>query len=295
MDPRPDSIFGFPVVQVTSKGVGSPIGKPVNIVLHTTETTGPPAYYNAEGKFYYPPHFDVSSTTIRQFRSLDQTASTLRHDPEAQPVYKGGTNLYAAQVEIIGYSKFVATWLPSDPTLARLVAVVAYMAQYHGVPLQVPNVGWRDDMSDLTPYPATRNNRRIWSETHWPASRGVYEHVEAPGQAPTYHGDCGHLVRTTVIEKVLDLISPPVDVGGDMSTLSQEQIDALAKLSPAQIAALPRMVDHLGAVKTVAGKEVTISGVLRGKAEGDIAGNNDTPLPNAWSGDYAKHEKDSWT
>jgi hypothetical protein len=100
------------------------------------------------------------------------------------------------------------------------------------------------------------------------------------------------MLRTTVIQKAIELMT--ADQGGDMSTLSQAQIDELAKLSVPQLASLQRIIDHLGAVKTVAGKDVSISGVLRGAAEGDVAGANNLPLPSAWSGEYAVHQKDSW-
>jgi hypothetical protein len=198
MNATPATIYGFTVRQMPMGTSAVPLQSPVVGVLHTTEgatADGAAATFHANND---APHFAVDAASIIQFRPLDQIAMCLRHDP-AGNVYKGETNLYAVQIEIAGFSK-TTPWLPDQATVNRVAAVMAYASLFHGFPLAVPN-NWPDDCSDM-PLPwACRNARRIWAEAdnNWPNVQGWWMHMEVPGQAPSFHWDCGAIGRTALI------------------------------------------------------------------------------------------------
>ena len=196
MNPTPSAIYGFTVKQMPMGALTTPLQAPVVGVLHTTEgatAEGAADTFHANGD---APHFAIDAASIIQFRPLDQIAMSLVHDP-SKNVYKGATNAYAVQIEIAGFSK-QSLWIPDPATASRVAAVMAYASLFHGIPLTVPN-DWPDDCHDM-PLPwAARNTRRVWAETHWPAVRGWWLHVEVPGQAPSNHWDCGAMRRTDLL------------------------------------------------------------------------------------------------
>ena len=200
MDATPATIYGFTVRQMPMGALHTPLGNPVVGVLHTTEGTSAEGAASTFHANHDAPHFAIDAASIIQFRPLDQIAMSLRHDPgNKDNVYKGGTNLYAVQIEIAGFSK-TNLWIPDPATVSRVAAVMAYASQFHGIPLVVPN-DWPDDCHDM-PLPwASRNARRQWAEAenHWPNVRGWWMHMEVPGQAPSYHWDCGAMRRTELL------------------------------------------------------------------------------------------------
>ncbi len=190
----PGQVFGFKVTKEQTGSAGT-LEHPVVIVHHTTETDSP------VGSYPNPPHFEVSESKIRQFRSLDEWAAALRHSSSAP----FSPNAHAVQIEIVARSKQKVYELPAG-TLDRVAALDAYIYQYHGVPLTVPN-GWPDDCADMQLPWAVDNSRRKWAakangSTHnFPAVRGIWEHKEVPWQDPSWHWDCGALSRTKIIAR----------------------------------------------------------------------------------------------
>ena len=208
MDAWPDEIYGFKVEHEPTGSAGTLL-TPVSIVLHTTETSGPIGFYPD------PPNFETSSGRIRQFRGVDEWSAALRHDPAHNP-FGTETNAFAAQIEIVGFSQ-QKLWQPDEGTMERTAAVMAYFAEFHGVPLVVPNPDWKDDGSDIVGIWASRNSRRKWAELHWPYTRGVWMHLEVPWQAPTWHWDAGGLARR-------ELIARAEDMGDGMASIGQLKI-----------------------------------------------------------------------
>lgn len=207
MKASPGTIYGFTVKQMPiGAAVTATLAKPVSGVLHTTEgstAAGAANTFHVNGN---PSHFAIDSSTIIQFRPLDQRAMALRHSP-AVNVFKGATNAHAVQIEIAGFSK-TSLWIPDSQTVDRVAAVIAYASLFHGIPLSVPNT-WPDNLSDVALPWAARNSRRIWAESNWPTVRGWWQHMEIPGQGPTWHWDCGALRRSVLLQKAQALINSP--------------------------------------------------------------------------------------
>ena len=200
----PTEVYGFKVTREQTGSAGRLL-KPVVIVHHTTETDGP------VGSYPNPPHFEVSSTKIRQFRSLDEWAAALRHSDRAPY----SPNAHAVQIEIVCRSK-QARYTPPKPEMDRVAALDAYISGYHDVPLVVPN-NWPDDCSDM-PLPwAAENSRRKWAAKangnlhNFPSVRGVWEHKEVPWQDPSWHWDCGAMSRSAILARAKELLDggPP--------------------------------------------------------------------------------------
>lgn len=202
MDPLPDEIFGFPVTHEPQTGDGSHATGPVKGVLHTTETFNPAAF--ADGSF---PNVEVSKAKIRMFYGFDRSARALCHDPKDNPATRE-TNRHVWQAEIVGFTK-EDPWLPDPDTLARVAAVVAYASQFHGIPLVRWNPEWGDDLSDVTPHPASNNNRRQFMEPIWEDAEGWGGHMEVPWQQISNHWDPGALGWTDVLQAAQELIGGP--------------------------------------------------------------------------------------
>ena len=207
MNALPRTIYGFVVRQMPIGGaIHIPLVKPISGVLHTTEGSTAESAAQTFHQNGDPPHFAIDSSSIIQFRPLNEIAMALRHSPAAN-VFKGRTNAHAVQIEIAGFSK-QSLWLPDKETVARLAAVMAYASKFHDIPLVVPN-DWQDNCSDM-PLPwAARNSRRKWAESNWPNVRGWWMHLEIPGQGPSWHWDCGAIKRTVLIQKAGEFLNGP--------------------------------------------------------------------------------------
>ncbi len=279
----PEEVFGFPVVK-SPIGAAGTLEHVTNIVLHTTEGPedgDPRPTFDQRGD---APHFAISAQnggTIWQLRSLDQWAAALRHSPSAPE----SPNAHALQIEICGFTGGDRTtptkqWLPTSVVLERLAAVVAYMSEYHSVPLVVPNPAWKDDCSDMHLPWAANNSRRQWAATsnHWPNVRGVWAHVEVPWQDPTWHFDCGAMGRTKIIDMATALLVPTPPPGGDdeltdaqaaMLAHQETLIREEAKRHGLSLAAGSPWIADLAKIRAAAARETL--GALPGKP---------TPIPN---------------
>jgi hypothetical protein len=228
MDPWPKSVFGFPVRRDPIDS-GAPLSQPVVGVLHTVEGSTDELAAATFKASHVPSHFSIDTDSIIQFRSLKETGSALRHDPAAN-VYQGGTNAFAVQIEIAGFSK-TTPWQPDEGTIARVAAVMAYASKFWDIPLVVPN-DWPDDCHDM-PLPwAARNARRRWAEQRgrWPKVRGWWMHMEVPGQGPTWHWDCGAMRRTILVERAKAILGGAGTAGPDDAVgaaVAQPQAEAV--------------------------------------------------------------------
>jgi hypothetical protein len=174
-------------------------------VLHTTEGKGVENAWRTLLSKFSPPHFVIGEGRIVQCRPLDVQAAALRGDA---PVF---ANAQAAiQIEMVcysggGYQTPTADWIPTDDVLLPTIAVLAYCSQNGiDIPLRVP-ANWPDGLADVKPYPASNNSRR--RSGVWPREKGWYMHMEVPGQAPTWHFDCGALRRTEMLRRAQELLT----------------------------------------------------------------------------------------
>jgi hypothetical protein len=232
-DPTPSTIFGHKVTHELIGGTGKLLS-PVDIVLHTTETDGPVPKYPGDA-----PNAEISTQKgIRLFQPLDRWGSALRHSSSA-PYSPNG---YCVQVEIVARSKTSLWHLPPD-LLILVAAFVAYVSQMHGVPLVVPNKGWKDNGSDCPMPWAANNARRQWAAKpngrlhNYPAARGVWMHMEVPWQDPSWHWDCGAIARTEILTAAQALITP----GGD----DDMTVDEFASAIGTDVKHLPLIGRHI--------------------------------------------------
>lgn len=179
--PRPGGAAYYPVAH-------SQLG-----VLHTTEGDTIEGAFAVLSQNRDAPHFIVGEGRILQCRPLSAQAAALHGNP---PVY---ANKFAAcQIEMVGRSS-TSLWTPVPGTRGPAVAILAWAARADtlNIPLRVPVDAWQDDGSDC-PLPWAANNRRRQAGV-FPDQKGWYMHMEIPGQAPTWHWDCGALSRRQML------------------------------------------------------------------------------------------------
>ena len=219
----PDKIFGFDVEKrvIPRKG-----GKPFLSfdsqtqigVLHTTEDSSVERSFNTLNAKHSAPHFIVGENRIIQCRALTHQGSALVGDG---PVFANAKA--AIQIEMAtftGGSKDTTTkvWIPPEAVLRPTVAILAFCAANGiDIPLQVPTDDWKDDCSDM-PLPwasgptkakpnRKMNTRRTRAATgDFPKLKGWWMHVEVPGQAETWHHDCGALRRRDMLRMARELL-----------------------------------------------------------------------------------------
>jgi hypothetical protein len=194
MDPWPSVVYGFPVIMVQLGDFGD-IRRPVSICMHSNEGTTDEGtnvvFHNDPG---IASHFACDDDSIYQFVSLNRHSGAVRGDTTIDP--------YLIQIELTGKSK-TKPWTIAKAQFDRAAAIMAYAADFHGVPLVIPNPAWKDDGSDIDGIWATEgNSRRTWSVKHFPATRGVYRHLDLPWNV---HWDTGALNLTDLIAKAKDL------------------------------------------------------------------------------------------
>lgn len=203
-----DDIFGF---AVEHREIPRPHGRPYYPiahtrigVLHTTEGSTIEGAYRTLRDKSSAPHFIVGEDRIVQCRPINAQASALHGDA---PFYANA--MAAIQIEMVELSQ-QKLWLPEDPTLKPTVALLAWLALFEAnIPLRVPYAGWLDDCSDVTRPWATNNSRRKFLArlgNHWAQQPGWYMHLEIPGQAPSWHWDCGALKRTVMLQMAQQMV-----------------------------------------------------------------------------------------
>lgn len=193
-----ESVFGYqaersPIPRPSNKPL-IPINPTAIGVLHTTEGKTVDSALAQFRMRLDPPHFCVGENRIVQTRPLNFQAAAL-HDPANRDAY--------VQIEIVAFSQ-TTLWLPGDPSLKPLVALIAQITLEHDVPLTRPDDDWKDDCSDM-PLPWAVNNKRR-KQAIYPNRVGWYSHLECVGQAPTWHWDVGALSYTSLFASVLDLL-----------------------------------------------------------------------------------------
>lgn len=162
-------------------------------VLHTTEGRG---VNNAVATLLAktsPSHFVVGENRIVQCRPLSAQAASLRAP---------GNTAAQVQIEMVCFSQ-TFLWLPIADVLEPMLALMKYLAVNQGIPLVVPVEGWKDDGSDIKTIWASNNTRRRDAVTHgwWGHLPGWWMHLEVPYQAPTWHYDCGALMRREMLRR----------------------------------------------------------------------------------------------
>jgi hypothetical protein len=198
MDAWPDSVHGFPVHHERI-GKGVALKHPIVGVLHTTEGSSDES---TAAHFHANPieasHFAVDADSIIQFRGLDETAGSLRHSSTAPE----SPNLHAVQIEI-AFKSSTKPYLPPEGAVARVAALIAYISDFHDIPLRIPNAGWHDDGSDIEGIWASNNSRRRWAAAsgRWPNQRGWWMHLEVPWQDPSWHWDAGAIRRSVLLDR----------------------------------------------------------------------------------------------
>jgi hypothetical protein len=183
---------GLPYLSVEASGIG---------VLHTTEGSLSAALTVFERDFD-PPHFLVGNNRIIQCRPLGARAASLRSNH-----YDSPNDNAQVQIEMVAFSA-KQLWLPENGTLNGTLLIMAYCFKHFGIPLQPPDDGWPDDLSDM-PQPswASNNSRRQAAGNGlWPSAKGWWMHLEVPWQEPTWHWDCGALRRKDMLNQAAALV-----------------------------------------------------------------------------------------
>ena len=220
----PDTIFGF---KVDKRIIPRPGGENFLFnshtqigVLHTTENSSVESSFKSLNKSHSAPHFIVGEGRIIQCRSLTHQAAALVGNG---PVFANAQA--SVQIEMAAFagggkdsSTTTDVWLPKDGVLLPTVAIIAFCAGNGiDIPLQVPTDAWKDDNSDM-PLPwaggPTKKNpkkkmnvRRIRaSKGDFPKLKGWWMHVEIPGQAESWHHDCGALRRRDMLRMAQELL-----------------------------------------------------------------------------------------
>lgn len=168
-----------------------------NLVLHTTETD---VYLP---KLEYPSQFQVGKGIIGQHRPLWAKGEALRGDTTNDP--------YAMQIEIVGRSK-LDVWLPANPSLEPLVALVAFLHAegFIRTGLERP-FPWPEKL-DRGPQAVEGYYRR--NAGLWPSQAGVYGHVDIPANT---HWDPGSFDYPAFFDMVREVL------GGDELAVLSEQ------------------------------------------------------------------------
>jgi len=165
-------------------------------VIHTTEGSSVAGALAILSHNFDASHFVVGQGRIVQLRPLGAQAAAL-HSPQ---------NQYAEiQIECIGFSQ-QTVYLFDEPTLKPLAALMAWATENTGIPLQRPSADWKEDMSDVKPFPS--NNSRRTSGV-WPNAKGYYGHLEVSDQGPSWHWDPGSLNYTALFAEVSKLLAFP--------------------------------------------------------------------------------------
>jgi hypothetical protein len=225
MDAWPDSVHGF-AVHHERIGKGVALKHPVVGVLHTTEGSsdeGAAAHFHADP--VEASHFAVDADSIIQFRGLDETSGSLRHSTSAPE----SPNLHAVQIEI-AFKSSTKPYLPPEGTVARVAALIAYISDFHDIPLRIPHVDWHDNGSDIEGIWASNNSRRKWAAANdrWPTERGWWMHMEVPWQDPSWHWDCGAIRRSVLLDRARSLMP-----GGAAAPAQPKERPAAAHPAPA--------------------------------------------------------------
>jgi hypothetical protein len=220
----PDKIFDF---KVEKRVIPRPGGKSFMFnshtqigVLHTTENPSVESSFKTLKQNSSAPHFIVGEGRIIQCRSLTHQGAALVGN---KPFFANAqASIQIEMAAFTGGGKDSTTttdvWLPKEGVLLPTVAILAFCAGNGiDIPLQVPTDDWKDDNSDM-PLPwaggPTKKNpkkkmnvRRIRAaKGDFPKLKGWWMHVEIPGQAETWHHDCGALRRRDMLRMAQELL-----------------------------------------------------------------------------------------
>ena len=151
-------------------------------VLHTTEG----GWEGSLGVFkqHYAPHFMVGAGRIAQLVQVGTMGAALVSN-----------NVHAiVQIELVAFSK-EAPWLPDDPTLDALCALLAACQSEYGIPLAHP---WADgDYGRAGDNPHRHAGK-------WGRIAGWYGHADVPsvpGHSQETHWDPGNLEWSKVLAR----------------------------------------------------------------------------------------------
>lgn len=157
------------------------------VIWHTTEGSSVDGAVARLRENFSCPHFVIGEGQIAQMRPLWAEAATVR-----------GDNSNAWQVEVVGFSQ-TAPWVPEDPSLQPMLALLGFFRDTFGVPLVRPD-GWRDDCADIEGVWATLgNSRRVSGRA--PRHVGHVMHLEWPENT---HWDQGAVRWSHLFELVED-------------------------------------------------------------------------------------------
>lgn len=207
MNDWPDEVFGIKVehMPLGDSSAGALLA-PVSLVEHTAEGSveGTIAVFRSNPGLASHAVAGAGSDgkpRIVQFRSLSKRGGSLRGDTTNDP--------YCIQIELATFSK-TTLWRPPPAVWAAGAAFGAYAAMMHSIPMKRPNPTWKDDGSDMPfPWATESNERRRWAAGRFPDVRGVWQHLEIPGNT---HWDCGAMAISDLIETMSELME-----GGDVS------------------------------------------------------------------------------
>jgi hypothetical protein len=221
----PEQIFGF---NVEKRVIPRPGGQKFLFnshtqigVLHTTENPSIETSFKTLNKNHSAPHFIVGEGRIIQCRSLTHQAAALVGNAPFFANAQASIQIEMAAFTGGGHDSSSTTnvWLPRDEVLLPTIAILAFCTGNGiDIPLRVPTDDWKDDNSDM-PLPwaggptkakpkKKMNARRIRAANgDFPKLKGWWMHVEIPGQAETWHHDCGALRRRDMLQKAQELLN----------------------------------------------------------------------------------------
>ena len=165
---------------------GVDLSGPRTGVLHTTEG----GWDGSLGVFrqHYAPHFLVGAGRIAQLVQVGTMGAACVSN-----------NVHAiVQIELVAFSKS-DPWLPDDPTLEALAALLAACQSEYGIPLAHP---WPDgDWGRAGDNPHRHAGK-------WARIAGWYGHADVPsvaGHSPETHWDPGNLQWSKLLAKAQGL------------------------------------------------------------------------------------------
>ena len=170
----------WPVVQHRQESSrGALLANPPNLILHTTETDG---YVET---LRFPSQWQVGEGKIGQHIRLGLAGDAVNE-----------WDRVAQQIEIVGRS-LVHKWLPREPSLGPLVALVAWLHRSGRIKtgLERP-ADWPVFVDQLPAAVPTYYRRRAGL---WPSVPGVYGHIEIPDNS---HWDPGGFDYPTFFARV---------------------------------------------------------------------------------------------
>jgi hypothetical protein len=218
----PDKIFDF---KVEKRVIPRPGGKSFMFnshtqigVLHTTENPSVEGSFKTLKQSHSAPHFIVGEGRIIQCRSLTHQGAALVGN---KPVFANAQA--SVQIEMAAFTgggkdSTTDVWLPKEGVLLPTVAILAFCAGNGiDIPLQVPTDDWKDDNSDMKlPWaggPTKKNPKKKMNvrrtraaKGDFPKLKGWWMHVEIPGQAESWHHDCGALRRRDMLRMAQELL-----------------------------------------------------------------------------------------